>query len=80
MYLFSHKYNSLLLVLKNGSYKDCVIVSDALFLKSVVLPCHSFRILILTHSIPGMFISAKRSSGSNMVFLEYTVAVTCPYL
>jgi len=80
MYLFSYKYNSLLLLLKNGSYKHCVIVSDALFFKSVVLPCLSFIILVLTHSIPGMFISAKRSSGSNMVFLEHTVAVTCPYL
>jgi hypothetical protein len=80
MYLFSLKYNSILLVLKYGSYKQCVIISDALFLESVVLPCLSFRILVLTHGIPGMFISAKRSSGSNMMFLEHTVAVTCPYL
>jgi hypothetical protein len=78
MYLFSHKYNSILLVLKNGSYKQNVIISDALFLKSVV-PCLSFRILVLTHSIPGLFISAKRCSGSNMMFVEHTVAVTCPY-
>jgi hypothetical protein len=57
-----------------------VVISDALFLKNVVLPCLSFRILVVTHGIPGILISAKRSSGSNMIFLEHTVAVTCPYV
>jgi hypothetical protein len=47
--------------------------------QSVVLLHLSFRILVLIHNIPGMIVSAKRSSGSNVMFLEHTVAVTCPY-
>lgn len=39
--LFSHRYRSLLLVLKNGSYKQCVIISDASFLR--VLFYHVFH-------------------------------------
>jgi hypothetical protein len=55
------------------------MISDAMFLDVFSRVSHS-DFLGLNDKIPGMFVSEKKNSESEVMFLECTEAVTCPTL
>jgi hypothetical protein len=75
--LFSHNYHSFSLVLTQRPYKQCIIISDALFLKVLFSHDNHSEFLVPTHNIQGMIVSEKNSE-SKLMFLECTAAI-CPH-